>query len=115
MIGLSSGASIWLACGVTDLRNGFDGLAGLMQTHLSKDAFSGQLLVFRDRRGDRVKRLWWDGDGLCLFAKRLEVGRFVWPQALSGVVHLSQAQLSMLLEGIDWRSPRRTQTPRRAA
>ena len=73
MIGLSSGASIWLACGVTDLRNGFDGLAGLVQTHLAKDAFSGQLLVFRDRRGDRVKMLWWDGDGLCLFAKRLRI------------------------------------------
>ena len=115
MIGLSSGRSVWLACGVTDLRNGFDGLAGLVQTHLDKDAFSGQLFVFRGRRGDRVKMLWWDGDGLCLFAKRLEVGRFVWPQALSGVVHLSQAQLSMLLEGIDWRSPRRTQIPRRAA
>ena len=115
MIGFSGGTSVWLACGVTDLRNGFDGLAGLVQTHLGKDAFSGQLLVFRGRRGDRVKMLWWDGDGLCLFAKRLEVGRFVWPQALSGVVHLSQAQLSMLLEGIDWRSPRRTQTPRRAA
>ena len=115
MIGLSNGTSIWLACGVTDLRNGFDGLAGLVQTHLAKDAFCGQLLVFRGRRGDRVKLLWWDGDGLCLFAKRLEAGRFVWPQALSGVVHLSQAQLSMLLEGIDWRSPRRTQTPRRAA
>ena len=115
MIGLSNGTSIWLACGVTDLRNGFDGLAGLVQTHLSQDAFSGQLLVFRGRRGDRVKMLWWDGDGLCLLAKRLEVGRFVWPQALSGVVHLSQAQLSMLLEGIDWRSPRRTQIPRCAA
>ena len=115
MIGFSGGTSVWLACGVTDLRNGFDGLAGLVQTHLAKDAFSGQLLVFRDRRGERVKRLWWDGDGLCLLAKRLEVGRFVWPQALSGVVHLSQAQLSMLLEGIAWRSPRRTQIPRCAA
>ena len=115
MIGFSGGTSVWLACGVTDLRNGFEGLAGLVQPHLAKDALSGQLLVFRGRRGDRVKMLWWDGDGLCLLAKRLEVGRFVWPQALSGVVHLSQAQLSMLLEGIDWRSPRRTQIPRCAA
>jgi transposase len=55
--------------------------------------------------------LWFDGDGLCLFAKRLESGRFVWPQALSGTVHLTPAQLSMLLEGIDWRRPRRTQAP----
>jgi transposase len=114
MIGLPSGARIWLACGVTDLRNGFDGLAGLVQTKLTEDAFSGQLFVFRGRRGDRVKILWWDGDGLCLFAKRLERGRFVWPRAVSGSVHLSAAQLSMLLEGIDWRRPQRTHTPQLA-
>lgn len=76
--------------------------------------FLGQLFVFRGRRGDRVKLLWWDGDGLCLFAKRLERGRFVWPQASSGCVHLSTAQLSMLLEGIDWRRPRRTHAPQLA-
>jgi transposase len=64
--------------------------------------------VFRGRGGDRVKVLWWDGDGLCLFAKRLERGRFVWPQATEGRVALSAAQLSMLLEGIDWRRPVRT-------
>ena len=114
MIGLPSGARVWLACGVTDLRNGFDGLAGLVQTQLVEDAFSGQLFVFRGRRGDRIKILWWDGDGLCLFAKRLERGRFVWPQALSGTVHLSAAQLSMLLEGIDWRRPQRTHIPQLA-
>jgi transposase len=114
MIGLPSGARVWLACGVTDLRNGFDGLAGLVQTQLAEDAFSGQLFVFRGRRGDRVKILWWDGDGLCLFAKRLERGRFVWPQASSGSVHLTPAQLSMLLEGIDWRRPQRTHTPQLA-
>ena len=58
--------------------------------------------------------LWFDGDGLCLFAKRLESGRFVWPQALSGTVHLTRAQLSMLLEGIDWRRPVRSYDPRMA-
>ena len=114
MIGLPSGVRVWLACGVTNLRNGFDGLAGLVQTQLAEDAFSGQLFVFRGRRGDRIKILWWDGDGLCLFAKRLERGRFVWPQATSGSVHLSGAQLSMLLEGIDWRRPQRTHTPQLA-
>jgi transposase len=113
MIGLPSGTQIWLACGVTDLRNGFDGLAALVQTQLAEDAFSGQLFVFRGRRGDRVKLLWFDGDGLCLFCKRLESGRFVWPQAANGTVHLSPAQLSMLLEGIDWR--RRTQAPQLSA
>jgi len=115
MIGFPQGAQIWIACGVTDLRNGFDGLAALVQTQLSGDAFSGQLFVFRGRRGDRIKLLWFDGDGLCLFYKRLESGRFVWPQATSGSVHLSVAQLSMLLEGIDWRRVRRTQAPKLAA
>jgi transposase len=114
MISLATDTRIWLACGVTDLRNGFDGLAGLVQTRLSEDPFSGQLFVFRGRRGDRMKMLWFDGDGLCLFAKRLERGKFVWPQATSGSVHLSSAQLSMLLEGIDWRRPQRTHRPQLA-
>ncbi len=115
MISLPGGARIWLACGFTDMRKGFDGLAGIVQLQLNEDPFSGQLFVFRGRRGDRLKLLWWDGDGLCLFAKRLERGRFVWPQAMRGAVHLSAAQLSMLLEGIDWRRPQRTHTPELAA
>jgi transposase len=73
-----------------------------VQTALAEDPFSGQAFVFRGRRGDLIKVLWWDGDGLCLFAKRLERGRFIWPQADNGTVSLSPAQLSMLLEGIDW-------------
>jgi len=79
---------------------------------LGQDPFSGHVFCFRGRRGDLVKLLWWDGDGLCLFAKRLERGRFVWPRAEEGVVILSRAQLSMLLEGIDWRMPRRTESLR---
>ncbi|WP_372436603.1 MULTISPECIES: IS66 family insertion sequence element accessory protein TnpB [Pseudomonas] len=79
-----------------------------MQTQLEADPFSGQIFAFRGRRGDRIKLLWWDGDGLCLFCKRLEQGRFVWPQATRGSVSLTAAQLSMLLEGIDWRRPIRT-------
>lgn len=115
MIGPPAGTRVWLAAGVTDLRKGFDGLAALIQEALREDPFSGHVFVFRGRRGDMVKLLWWDGDGLCLFAKRLERGRFVWPQATSGVVHLSPAQLSMLLEGIDWRRPERTFRPDKAA
>ena len=114
MISIPSGARIWLACGATDMRKGFDGLAAIVQLQLLEDPFSGQLFVFRGRRGDRVKLLWWDGDGLCMFAKRLERGAFVWPHAESGVVHLSRAQLSMLLEGIDWRRPQRTHAPQLA-
>ena len=114
MIAVPGGTRVWLAAGVTDMRKGFDGLAAVVQLQLSEDPFSGQLFVFRGRRGDRVKVLWWDGDGLCLYAKRLEGGRFVWPQAREGVVALSAAQLSMLLEGIDWRRPRRTSVPQLA-
>jgi len=97
------------------MRKGFDGLASLVQETLKENPFSGQLFVFRGKRGDLVKMIWWDGDGLCLFAKRLERGRFIWPQASSGSVALSPAQLSMLLEGIDWRRPERTWQPQRAA
>jgi len=111
MIGLPAGTRVWLAAGVTDMRKGFDGLAALVQTQLHEDPFAGHVFVFRGRRGDRVKLLWWSGDGLCLFAKRLERGRFVWPQAASGTVSLTAAQLSMLLEGIDWRRPARTWQP----
>lgn len=108
MIAISAGVRIWLAAGVTDLRRGFDGLAALVQTQLAEDPFSGQVFIFRGRRGDLLKVLWHDGDGMCLFAKRLERARFVWPQAASGSVALTSAQLSMLLEGIDWRRPVRT-------
>jgi transposase len=115
MIALPAGTRVWLAAGVTDMRKGMDGLAALAQTALSENPFSGHIFVFRGRRGDLVKLLWFDGDGLCLFAKRLERGRFVWPQAMSGTVALSPAQLSMLLEGIDWRRPVKTWRPEVAA
>ena len=111
MISLPSGTSIWIAAGVTDLRRGFTGLSAIAQTVLEQNPFSGHVFVFRGKRGDLIKLLWWDGDGLCLFAKRLERGRFVWPQADQGSVSLSRAQLSMLLEGIDWRRPIRTAPP----
>lgn len=111
MIGLPASTQIWIAAGVTDLRRGFTGLSAIAQTVLEKSPFSGHVFVFRGRRGDLIKLLWFDGDGLCLFAKRLERGRFIWPQAESGSVWLTRAQLSMLLEGIDWRRPVRTAAP----
>ncbi len=78
MIGLPAGTRIWIAAGFTDLRRGFTGLSGMVQTTLKENPFSGHVFVFRGRRGDLIKLLWWDGDGLCLFAKRLERGRFIW-------------------------------------
>jgi transposase len=111
MITLPQHTQIWIAAGVTDLRRGFMGLSALVQSNLEQSPMSGQVFVFRGRRGDLIKLLWFDGDGLCLFAKRLERGRFVWPQATNGSVALTRAQLSMLLEGIDWRRPQRTWNP----
>lgn len=115
MIGLPAGTRVWLAAGVTDMRKGMDGLAALVQTTLNENPFCGHVFVFRGRRGDLLKLLWFDGDGLCLLAKRLERGRFVWPQAAQGSLALSRAQLSMLLEGIDWRRPLKTWAPELAA
>jgi transposase len=120
MTGPPAGARIWLCAGVTDMRRGFTGLSAQVAEKLGGDPFGGHLFVFRGRRGDLIKVLWWDGEGLCLFAKRLERGRFVWPRAEDGAVLLSRAQLSMLLEGIDWRRPERTaegveEAPRTAA
>ncbi len=108
MITPPPGVRIWLAAGVTDMRRGFDGLAAMVQQKLVLDPFSGQLFVFRGRRGHLLKILFWDGQGLVLYAKRLERGKFVWPQAKEGAVSLTPAQLSMLTEGIDWRMPVRT-------
>jgi len=114
MIALPSHTKIWIAAGVNDLRRGFTGLSALVQTKLEQNPHSGHVFIFRGRRGDLVKLIWFDGDGLCLFAKRLERGRFVWPQATEGSVSLTRAQLSMLLEGIDWRRPERTWDPQLA-
>ena len=111
MISPPVATGIWIAAGITDMRRGFTGLSAIAQTVLEQNPYSGHVFVFRGRRGDLIKVLWWDGDGLCLFAKRLERGRFIWPQADNGAVFLSRAQLSMLLEGIDWRRPVRTASP----
>jgi transposase len=110
----TSSTKVWLAAGVTDMRKGFVALAAQAEATLRQNPFTGHLFVFRGRRGDLVKVIWWDGQGACLFVKRLERGRFVWPQATEGKVSLTPAQLSMLLEGIDWRTPQRTWQPEAA-
>jgi len=111
MIALPPGTRVYLACGVTDMRRGFDGLAAQVQTVLELDPYSGAIFIFRGRRGDLLKALLWDGQGLVLYAKRLERGRFVWPQAKDGTLTLTAAQLAMLTEGIDWRMPAWTARP----
>ena len=114
MIPVPAGVRVWLAVGHTDMRKGFPGLSLLVQEVLRQDPSGGQLFVFRGRRGDLLKIIWHDGQGACLFTKRLERGRFVWPSPAGGKVSVTPAQLSMLLEGIDWRMPERTWRPLRA-
>jgi transposase len=114
MIAFPAGVRVWLATGHTDMRRGFDGLALMVQEQLKRDPHSGQVFVFRGRRGSLIKILWHDGQGLCLFAKRLERGRFIWPSASQGVVTITAAQLGYLLEGIDWRMPQHTWRPQAA-
>jgi transposase len=111
MIPVPAVTRVWLAAGHTDMRKGFDGLALLVQETLKRDPHDGQLFVFRGRRGDPIKLLWHDGQGMCLFAKRLERGRFIWPATVGEAVTITAAQLGYLLEGIDWRAPIRTQRP----
>lgn len=102
---------VWLATGHTDMRKGFDGLALLVQETLKRDPHGGHLFVFRGRRSDLIKCLWHDGQGFCLFSKRLDRGRFLWPSLADGVVTISPAQLGYLIEGIDWRMPQKTWRP----
>ncbi|WP_410469834.1 IS66 family insertion sequence element accessory protein TnpB [Bradyrhizobium sp. 33ap4] len=105
MIPVPTGARVWLATGYTDMRRGFPSLALQVQEVLRKDPLSGHLFVFRGRRSDLVKVIWHDGQGACLFTKRLERGRFVWPSVAGEAVTISPAQMSYLLSGIDWRNP----------
>lgn len=108
MLSIPVGVRIWLVTGVTDMRRGLDGLSALVQTMLAADVLSGQFFIFRGRRSDRVKIIWRDADGLCLLYKRLDRGKFIWTQAADGAVLLTPAQLSALLEGIDWRRVHRS-------
>ena len=109
MMMLPSGVKVYIAVGYTDMRKGMDGLAMLVEKMLLQDPFSGQLFAFRGRRANLIKIMFWDGNGLCLFTKRLDQGGFIWPQLGNhgGRVVLSLAQLSLLIEGIDWRAPER--------
>ena len=107
MIPVPSSVRVWLARGQTDMRKGFLGLSLAVQEVLRHDPLSGQLFVFRGRRGDLIKIIWHDGQGACLFSKRLERGRFLWPSPVDGAVTITSAQLGYLLEGIDWRMPQK--------
>ena len=110
---LPAGVKVHLAFGYTDMRKGIDGLAMLVQGVLRQGPFSGHLFVFRGRKADLVKIVFWDGTDLCLFTKRLEQGVFLWPSNVEpgGTLAPTSAQLSMLIDGVDWRAPERQWRP----
>lgn len=104
---------IVIAVKPVDFRRGHDGLAATVQNELGLDPFSGLTVVFRSRRGDRIKILVWDGSGLVMIYKRLEAGEFVWPRISEGTMRLSRAQFEALFEGLDWKrvTARRVRAP----
>ena len=129
MIPIPTGVRVWLATGHTDMRKGFASLSLIVQETLKHDPNNGHLFVFRGRRGDLIKVIWHDGQGgarqgpwpaqqdrvasggACLYVKRLDSGRFLWPSPADGAVTISTAQLGYLLSGIDWRMPRESWRP----
>jgi transposase len=113
MVSLPTSVRIWLATRATDLRKSFDSLAELVRQQLAGDPLSGQLFVFRNKRADRVKLLYWDEDGYVIIYKRLEAGTFRFPQAEAAGVEIRAADLQMLLDGIDLSSVKRQKRYRR--
>lgn len=103
MIGIVQSTRVMMATRPVDFRKGPDALAALVAAEYGGDPYSGVIYVFRAKRADRIKLVWWDGTGLCLIAKRLESGGFKWPGIQDGVMRLTSAQLGALLEGLDWR------------
>jgi transposase len=114
MIPISPDVRVWLATGHTDMRCGFNKLALIVQEVLKQNPNCGHLFVFRGKGADKIKIIWHDGQGACLFYKRLERGKFIWPTVRDGSVSISAAQLSYLLEGIDWRNPQVTWRPEKS-
>jgi transposase len=103
MIGPTGAMRVMMATKPVDFRKGAEGLAALVRDTMGVDPFNGAVYVFRSKRADRVKLVYFDGTGVCLFAKRLEEGKFCWPAIADGVVRLTAAQLQALVEGLDWR------------
>ena len=117
MLSFPPAVRIWLALAPTDLRKGFDALAELVRQHLRDDPLSGHVFVFRNRRSDRIKLLYWDTDGFVIVYKRLEAGVFRFPAAAEGQasVTVRAAELAMLLDGVDWQNAKRSRRYHRPA
>src|SRR3954468_2299907 len=114
VIGPTGAVRVMMATRPVDFRKGVDGLAALVRETMGANPFSGAVYVFRAKRADRVKLVFWDGTGVVLVAKRLEEGQFRWPKVQDGVMRLTAAELSALLEGLDWKrvhAPRQVTVP----
>ena len=107
MLSLPSALRIFLAVEPADMRKGFDGLSQLVRDRIAQDPLSGHLFVFRNKRRDRIKILYWDKDGFALWYKRLEKGTFRFPEAKDGRVEVTPAEMAAVLEGIDLSRARR--------
>ncbi len=106
---------IFVATKPVDFRKGHDGLAALVQSHLKMRPFDGAVYVFRAKRADRLKMIWWDGTGLVMAYKRLEQNAFKWPAIRDGVLRLDPAQFEALFAGLDWRRVTSLEAPSPAA
>jgi transposase len=117
MLNFPAAVRIWLCGQAVDLRRSFDALAEQVRQHLQADPLSGHVFVFRNKRSDRVKLLYWDEDGFVILYKRLERGTFPWPSTQAGQpsVKVRAAELAMLLDGVDWQKARRARRYHRPA
>ena len=105
-------ARIYLCTGSTDMRKGVNGLSVMAQGVLAEEFCKSAMFVFRGKMADKIKILWWDGQGFCLFYKCLDSGKFIWPSSDAvGSLGITKAQLSMLIESIDWRNPNWSKPP----
>lgn len=107
MLGLSANLRYFLCCSATDMRNGFDGLAGIVRNHLKKDPISGDVFIFINKSRTHIKLLYWDGDGFALFYKRLERGRYALTAHHGPSKQIKREELLMLLEGLSFDDMRR--------
>jgi transposase len=113
MLNLGSDVKIYLSCELTDMRKGINGLSIIASNLIASNISTGAMFVFRGKRSDKLKILWWDGQGFCLFYKVLNRGKFTWPStSVDGNIRVTKAQLSMLIEGIDWRNPTWSEPPK---
>ena len=115
VIQVGGGLKVLLATQPVDFRRGVHGLAALVAQALSADPYCGDVFIFRSKRSDRLKLIAWDGSGMVLMTKWLEAGRFTWPPIKEGAVHLSAAQMALLIEGLDWTgsAPKAVKRPRK--